>query len=400
MSHSKERVKDHSGQALIFISACISLIAGLLVTGPASGQGPERKDGPPPALVEVAPVIEKEVTTRITLLGTGEPWLETVVASEEAGVVNKMNVEEGDRVKKGQVLCEQDTTQLKLELEESQYAISEAKILRNKAKREFERQQRLYKIDSVSEKAYEDAKFNYDASRKKVNQLRADRKNLEDQLRKKQVKAPVSGYVVKRQCQIGQWLGEGDPAVTLVVPDPILFMVQVPERYVPSIKAGNTVEVTFDALQGKEFQGEIDAVVPKADTAARTFPVRIRIPNPESEIKPGMLGRATLPVGDRRKALLVPKDALVFSGNGKVVFIVIDQTARLVPVETGDAHGPLIEVKGDLKPDLKVVIRGNERLRPGQPVKVIQESPQPKASSRSPLFNRSFSAFSSEHEAG
>ena len=400
MSYGKERVKDHSGQVLIIISACISSIAGFLVTGPASGQGPDKQDGPPPALVEVAPVIEKEVMSRITLLGTGEPWLETVVASEEAGVVSKMYVEEGDRVKKGQVLCEQDTTQLKLELEQSQYAISEAKILRNKAKREFERQQRLYKIDSVSEKAYEDAKFNYDASRKKVNQLRADRKNLEDQLRKKQVKAPVSGYVVNRQCQIGQWLGEGDPVVTLVVPDPILFMVQVPERYVPSIKAGNTVEVTFDALQGKEFQGEIDAVVPKADTAARTFPVRIKIPNPESEIKSGMLGRSTLPVGDRRRALLVPKDALVLNGNRKVVFVVIDQTARLIPVEIGEAHGPLIEVKGNLKPDLKVVIRGNERLRPGQPVKIIQESPQPRTSRRPPFFNRSFSVSRSEHEAG
>ena len=400
MSSLKERVKDYSKLTLMVITACIILIAGFFVTGPASGQGPEKKEGPPPALVEVTPVIEKEVMTRITLLGTGEPWLETVVASEEAGVVSKMYVEEGNRVKKGQVLCEQDTTQLQLELEQSQYAISEAKILRNKAKREFERQQRLYKIDSVSEKAYEDAKFTYDASRKKVNQLRADRKNLEDQLRKKQVKAPVSGYVIKRQCQIGQWLGKGDPAVTLVVPDPILFMVQVPERYVPSIKAGNTVEITFDALPGKSFQGEIDAVVPMADTAARTFPVRIKISNPDGKIKPGMLGRATLPVGDRRKALLVPKDALVLSGNGKVVFVVIDQTARLVPVETGDAHGPLIEVKGDLTPELMVVIRGNERLRPGQPVKVIQESPQPKTSSRSPLQNRSFTASSSEHEAG
>ena len=400
MSSLKERVKDYSKLTLMVITACIILIAGFFVTGPASGQGPEKKEGPPPALVEVTPVIEKEVMTRITLLGTGEPWLETIVASEEAGVVSRMYVEEGDRVKKGQILCEQDTTQLKLELEESQYAISEAKILRNKAKREFERQQRLYKIDSVSEKAYEDAKFNYDASRKKVNQLRADRKNLEDQLRKKQIKAPVSGYVVKRQCQIGQWLGEGNPAVTLVVPDPILFMVQVPERYVPSIKAGDGVKVTFDALPGKEFQGEIDAVVPKADTAARTFPVRIKISNPEGAIKPGMLGRATLPVGDPRKALLVPKDALVLSGNGKVVFVVIDQTAHLVPVETGDAYGSLIEVKGDLKPDLKIVIRGNERLRPGQPVKIIQESSQPKTSSRSSLHSRQFSASRSEYEAG
>jgi membrane fusion protein (multidrug efflux system) len=377
----RERMKDHSMRPILTgLLACISLLAGLFAPELIHGQGPERKGGPPPALVEVATVIEKEVVSRITLVGTGEPWIETVVAAEEEGVVSKVHVEEGDRVKKGQLICEQDTTQLKLEIEEAQYGISEAKILRNKAKRDWERQEQLFDIKSASGKAYDDARFNYEASRKKVNRLRAVRKNLEDQLKNKQIKAPVSGYVVKRQCQIGQWLGEGNPAVTLVVQDPIRFMVPVPERYVPSIKKGDQAAVTFDALPGESFQGKIEAVIPMADAAARTFPVRINLSNSKGSIKPGMLGRATLPVGNPHKALLVPKDSLVLSGNRKVVYVVIDQTARLVPVETGAGHGPLIEVKGDLKADLKVVVRGNERLRPGQPVKIVPESSPPKTS--------------------
>jgi RND family efflux transporter MFP subunit len=184
--------------------ACISLIAGLFVPGLLHGQGPEKKGGPPPALVEVASVIEKVVMSRITLVGTGEPWIETVVASEEEGVVKKIFIEEGDRVKKGQILCEQDNTQLMLDIEGAKYALSEAKIMRSKAKRDWERQEQLFDIDSVSGKAHDDARFNYDASRKKVNRLRAVRKSLEDQLKKKKIKAPVSGYVVKRHCQVGQ----------------------------------------------------------------------------------------------------------------------------------------------------------------------------------------------------
>ncbi len=377
----RERMKDHSvGRILKGMLACISLIAGLFVPGLLHGQGPDKKGGPPPALVEVATVIEKEVVSRITLVGTGEPWIKTVVASEEEGVVKKVFIEEGDRVKKGQLLCEQDNTRLKFDIEGAKYALSEAKILRAKAKRDWERQEQLFDIESVSGKAYDDARFNYDASRKKVNQLRAVRNSLEDQLKKKQIKAPVSGYVVKRHCQIGQWLGEGDPVITLVVPDPIRFMVPVPERYVPSIKKGDQAGVTFDALPGETFQGMIEAVIPQADAGARTFPVRINIPNPKGAIKPGMLGRATLPTGNPHKALLVPKDALVLSGNGKVVYVVIDQTARLVPVEIGAAHGPLIEIKGDLKAGLKVVVRGNERLRPGQPVQIVPKSSPPKTS--------------------
>ena len=89
-----------------------------------------------------------------------------------------------------------------------------------------------------------------------------------------------------------------------------------------------------------------------------------------------MLGRATLPAGGLHKALLVPKDALVLSGSGKVIYVVIDGTVRMVPVKTEAAHGPLIEVKGDLRPGQQVVIRGNERLRPGQAVKVLPSTPQ------------------------
>jgi multidrug efflux pump subunit AcrA (membrane-fusion protein) len=88
-----------------------------------------------------------------------------------------------------------------------------------------------------------------------------------------------------------------------------------------------------------------------------------------------MLGRATLPAGGLHKALLVPKDALVLSGSRKALYLVVDGTARLVPVKTEAAYGPLIEVKGDLNPGQQVVIRGNERLRPGQAVKILPSTP-------------------------
>ncbi len=334
-------------------------------------QPSKKKGGPPPALVQVSTVLKKEVVTRITLVGTAEPWLETVVASQEAGLVRGMRVDEGDYVKKNQLLCEQDATQLKLKIQAARAGLAEAEVMQAKARREWERQKRLFSIQSVAEKAYEDAKFEADASQKKVARLKADLHALEDQLTKKKIKAPVSGYVVKRHALVGQWLGEGEPVVTLAVLDPIRVIVPVPERYISSLKKGKSAQVSFDALQGRSFKGVIVAVVPRADAAARTFPVRIEIPNPDTGIKAGMLGRATLPAGNLHKALLVPKDALVLSGTGTSVYVVNDQTAHLVPVKTIAAHGSLVEVEGDLKPGLKVVVRGNERLRPGQPVQIV-----------------------------
>jgi len=364
------------------ILVLMSLIVTLFLFLPCSlmAEKGKREGGPLPALVEVATVIEQEVVTRVNLVGTAEPWLETVVASEEAGKVRNMLFDEGEKVKKDQPLCEQDASQLNLKIEAAKSDLAEAEILHAQAKREWERQKKLYAIKSVSEKAYENAKFTVDALQKKVARLRSELLLLKDQLRKRMIKAPVSGYVVERHCLVGQWLGEGEPVATVVVADPIRVRVPVPERYVRYLKKGDPAQVTFDALPGRTFEGKIFSVIPRADEAARTFPVRIEIPNPNAVIKSGMLGRATLPIGDSYKAILVPKDALVLGGTGAAVYVIVNESARLVPVKTGSAHGDLIEVEGDLKDGLNVVVRGNERLRPGQPVRITPDMKSRKTS--------------------
>jgi RND family efflux transporter MFP subunit len=367
----------------------ISLIVTLFLFFPCSlmAEKGNREGGPLPALVEVATVIEQEVVMRVNLVGTAEPWLETVVASEEAGKVQNMLFDEGEKVKKNQPLCEQDASQLNLKIEAAKSDLAEAKILHTQAEREWKRQKKLFAINSVSEKAYENAKFTVDALQKKVARLRSELLLLEDQLRKRMIKAPVSGYVVERHCLVGQWLGEGEPVATVVVADPIRVRVPVPERYVRHLKRGDQAQVTFDALPSRTFKGKIFSVIPRADEAARTFPVRIEIPNPDAVIKAGMLGRVTLPIGDPHTAILVPKDALVLSGSGTAVYVIVNKSARRVPVKTGSAHGDLIEVVGELKDGMKVVVRGNERLRPGQPVRTAPNKQSRKTSAITDEWN-------------
>ncbi|MBW1783061.1 MAG: efflux RND transporter periplasmic adaptor subunit [Deltaproteobacteria bacterium] len=348
----------------------------MAVATAVSTAGPQEKGGGgrPPARVQVATVMEKMVVTRVTLVGTAEPWTETIVASEEAGLVRKMLVNAADEVKQNQTLCVQDATQLKLKIEAARAIVAEAEANKIRAEREWERQKRLYAINSVSKKAYEDAQFEAEAAVKRVARLQVELYTLLDQVKKKVIYAPVSGSVVARHTLVGQWLGQGDPVVTLAVLDPIRVMVPVPERYISKIKKGERCQVVFDALAGRVFNGMIDAIIPRADGAARTFPVRIEIANPKGTIKAGMLGRATLAVGNPHKAILVPKDALVLSGAGKSVYVINDRSAHLVQVKTGSAYGPLIEVEGALKRGQKVAVRGNERLVPGQRVTIVESA--------------------------
>jgi len=350
----------------------VAILLILIAPGFIWAQPPKNRGGPPPAPVQVSTVVERMVVTRVTLVGTAEPLSETIVAAEEVGLVRKVLVDEGDKVKQNQTLCVQDASQLRLKIEAARAIVAEAEANQTRAEREWERLKRLYAINSVSKKAYEDAQFEAEAALKRVARLQVELYTLLDQVKKKVVYAPVSGSVVERHTLVGQWLGKGDPVMTLVVLNPIRVMVPVPERYVSRINKGDSSQVIFDAMPGRSFKGVIDAIIPKADRAGRTFPVRIEIPNPKGTIKAGMLGRATVAVGNPHKAILIPKDALVLSGSGKSVYVINDQTAHLVSVKTGAAHGSLIEVQGNLKAGQKVAVRGNERLRPGQRVKVVR----------------------------
>jgi membrane fusion protein (multidrug efflux system) len=165
-------------------------------------------------------------------------------------------------------------------------------------------------------------------------------------------------------------VAKGGPVLELAVLDPIKVVVKVPERYLPALAVGGRSCATADALPGREFCGQIQAVIPSGDDKSRTFPVQVRIANPQGEIKPGMLMRVALAAGQKHMALLIPKDALVMSGDSLSIFAVEEGKAASVPVKVVAAHGGLLEVTGELKPGQSIVTAGNERLFPGQPVRV------------------------------
>ena len=189
------------------------------------------------------------------------------------------------------------------------------------------------------------------------------------------IRAPFAGYVVREQSQVGAWLKQGDAVVELVELDEIDVVLPVLEDFISGVRTGMVVSITLDALPAERFDGKVTAIVPQADSRARTFPVKIRIKNPRKGggvlLKAGMFARAQLAVGAKVKALLVPKDAVVLGGPGPRVWVVEGDAARPVPVQLGIAVDALISVVADLKAGQKVVVRGNERLfRPGQKVRI------------------------------
>ncbi len=223
-------------------------------------------------------------------------------------------------------------------------------------------------------------------ARARVAMQQSITEKLTDQLGKHTIKAPFDGFIVAEHSEVGQWVQRGQLVAEVVALDEVDVVAQVLENHAAYVELGQVVRVEVPALSSHVFTGRVVAVVPQADLRSRTFPVSVRVKNElvgsGPLLKSGMLAKTTLPTGPQTKALLVPKDALVLGGPQPAVYVVVaapaaegqtesaGQTVRPVPVVLGIASGPLIQISGDLKSGDQVVVRGNERLRPGQPIKV------------------------------
>ncbi len=218
-------------------------------------------------------------------------------------------------------------------------------------------------------------------------------RRLNDLKLKYTIRAPFRGHVVKKFVEVGQWVKRGDPVVEVIELDPIEIELSVPAQHIDGLQASVNkkteqmksmkVDVWVDSLPTARFDGEVKQIVPEADARSRSFPVKIEVANPHEEghrIKPGMLARVSLPLGLKKKMLLIHKDALVLGGRTKRVYVAGTDpktkmmTARPVAVETGASFDSLIEVRGQLMAGDLVVVAGNERLRPGQPIRIAEDN--------------------------
>ena len=166
---------------------------------------------------------------------------------------------------------------------------------------------------------------------------------------------------------------KGGPVVELINTETVEIRIDVPERYISNIEKGGTVTVDFDAMPGEGVAGEVTSLVPQADSESRTFPVKVTIDNKDDKVKSGMVARVSFPIGEPTSVKLVPKDAVVTQNNANFVYVVVDGAVQPVPVTTGTAYDGRIQVLGPVETGQQVVIRGNERLMPNQPVKIVNE---------------------------
>lgn len=352
-----------------FLIAMAALSVSVAST-PAQENG--KKKGPPPSPVRVAVVEIKMVSTQILLVGTTEAIAKSTVASEVSGVVEYFPVKEGDFVKKGDLLVNLRETELKLRLKGAIAAREKIRANLNNAEKELARLSKLKETNSIAEKNFDVAFFAHRALSQGLLQSKAEIELLEYEIKQKKVLAPFSGFVAKEHTQVGEWIKAGGPVVSLLDLSRIRIAVDVPEQYSVLLPPESKVKVIIKSISNDQLPGKISAVLPQGDPDSRTFPVRIHLANPNVKIKSGMEVVVTFNLADKKSAILVPKDAVVTAGNNRLVFLMTDGKAVSVNVKILGYYDGNVAVQGHLEPGDTVIIRGNERLRPGQAVTVLK----------------------------
>ncbi len=335
-------------------------------------------------------MVQREVAPTIRLVGTVRPRLRTIVAAEVAGQVAEMPIDDGDAVKKDQILCKLRDMPRRLARDEAVAKLQQlsdvmAERKAELAKTEFEdrRMSALWDDHRCSEKEYRDSRADHQAAESRAKQAehavvsqKAVCDKLADDLARTEIRAPCDGFITARHTQMGSWVELGGPIVEMVDLSVVRVRVSVPESIVGYCKTGEPAQVSVEAI-GKTFSGNVARVIPDADERARTFPVDIDVENPDGELRAGMFVRAEVPAGPRGLRLVVPKDAVILRGETKWTFVVRDAApmARAEPLEVEtvvELADEMAVQSANLSPGDKVIVRGNENMSGPGPVIVTK----------------------------
>jgi len=287
------------------------------------------------------------------------------IAARSAGPVAKLMVEVGDRVKRGQVLVRLVTSTL-----EAQRDLRLAEL--TTARQELERLERLRTSRSA---AFPRAR--YEIALQNFAKTKASLKLAQIELNYAEIRAPFPGVVTVKHTEIGAYVRAGDAVVSLLNDQALEIEADVPTSRVSGLTPGRVVRFV---LAGKEYEATVRAVVPVDNALTRTRAVRFvpRFKTAMDGIAANESVTVAVPIGASRTVVSVHKDAIIHRGEATIVYVVTDAKAvkppmvlgKAVPrpVQLGDAVDGRFVVLGGLKPGDVVVVRGNERLRPGQMV--------------------------------
>lgn len=333
---------------------------------------------PPPEAVTTVVAQQEAWPQTLNAIGTMAAVQGVTVSADLPGTVERILFDSGRAVRAGEVLAILDTRQ-----EQAQLAAIEAR--RELARLTFERVQELLAQKVIS-------KAEFDRATAEFRQTEAELGEIKAVIQRKTIRAPFSGVLGLRQVNLGQYLGGGDPLVTLQSLDPIYVNFGVPQQSAGRIPVGRAVTVTTPELGGVAVTGRVTALDSIVDEATRNIQVQATLPNRDGKLRPGMFVQAEVTLGPSEPVVVLPASAINYAPYGDSVFVVTDMKGedgrayrgvRQQLVKVGPSRGDQVAIVSGVKAGEEVVTSGLFKLRNGAAVQINNavrpgNSPAPK----------------------
>lgn len=342
----------------------IGLVSMLLSTSPLYAQ-PDGEEAPA-VPVEVSDAIEDELSATIWVPGTVVSRSDARIAAEISGRTTWV-AEIGAYLDAGAPIAIVDDIELQLQLEDNRAAAKRLESQLSFLESQVARFNQLAKSNNAAATQLDEANSQLTMAQQDLAQVRIAGRRIQHRIDQTRITAPFSGQIVERLIQAGEYVNAGTAVARLVDTRNKEISARAPLSAAGYLAAGMNVAIRSD---GGSATNSIRSVIPVGDDRSRMFEVRVAADQANWVI--GAAVQVALPVSAARQLVAVPRDALVMRGNAIYVYRVNEAgVAERVDVTTGVGIGDLVEVSGQILAGDQLVVRGGERLQPGQAVAVL-----------------------------
>mgnify|MGYP000890167538 FL=1 len=307
--------------------------------------------------VRIKQVNLESLSIQSTYVGYLLPNKRVLMRSEIDGVIEKIDFEEGDEIKKGKRLVDISTKELQLKLK---IAIADS----NLAEINFKRDEKLAAQNLISN-------AQLDQTRTRAESALLNKELAKISLNKSLISSPLNGTIKTRHIKVGEFVRKGDKLVEILDIDRILVKVNIPEQEILSIQVGQNVEVALYIMEKKTFLGRVKNIGLEADSSNRTFPVEILVDNKERQLRAGMLARATFTKNVDQDQIVIPRHTILERDQGRVVYVFDDGKAFRRDITIGLSQQDQVQVVQGLNKGELIVVEGHTKLTDGEEVNVV-----------------------------
>lgn len=353
--------------AIVAVAALLIALAGVKTPTPGASVTANADRA---RAVEVTPVARGNIAEKLSAVGTIVAEHDVTVSSETSGRITRVLVSVGDAVRAGQSLVLVDDELKVIAVEQARAALLAAETNHRKARKDFERAEKLSAAGDIAEVELEGNRLAFHSAEAQYKSAAAGLSYAQRQLKDTRISSPIGGEVASKSVEVGELVGPGRAVMNIVDLRTLKVKAAIAEENIARVRLGQAAELRVDGVPGVVFPGVVCAIGAKADPPqSHTYPVEVVVHNRErSPLKAGMFARVDIEAGSADDALTVSKESVVNDDIQPAVYVVEGNITRLRPVRLGIRAGDRVQVTQGVQEGDLIVSFGHRGLKDGSQV--------------------------------